>query len=68
MRNNSFASKGDAVIVTGAAGGIGAATVENLVNQDLIYELITIKDEKNQLDSLTKKLSEYEDIISKYQK
>ena len=35
MRENSFASKGDAVIVTGAAGGIGAATVENLVNQGI---------------------------------
>ncbi len=35
MRNNSFASKGDAVIVTGAAGGIGAATVENLVKQGI---------------------------------
>ena len=35
MREKSFASKGDAVIVTGAAGGIGAATVENLVNQGI---------------------------------
>ena len=35
MRENSFAKKGDAVIVTGAAGGIGAATVENLVNQGI---------------------------------
>ena len=35
MREKSFAAKGDAVIVTGAAGGIGAATVENLVNQGI---------------------------------
>ena len=35
MREKSFASKGDSVIVTGAAGGIGAATVENLVNQGI---------------------------------
>jgi NAD(P)-dependent dehydrogenase (short-subunit alcohol dehydrogenase family) len=35
VREKSFASKGDAVIVTGAAGGIGAATVENLVNQGI---------------------------------
>ena len=35
MRNNSFATKGDAVIVTGAAGGIGSATVENLVKQGI---------------------------------
>lgn len=35
MREKSFATKGDAVIVTGAAGGIGAATVENLVNQGI---------------------------------
>jgi NAD(P)-dependent dehydrogenase (short-subunit alcohol dehydrogenase family) len=35
VRENSFAKKGDAVIVTGAAGGIGAATVENLVNQGI---------------------------------
>jgi NAD(P)-dependent dehydrogenase (short-subunit alcohol dehydrogenase family) len=35
MRENSFAAKGDAVIVTGAAGGIGSATVENLVNQGI---------------------------------
>jgi NAD(P)-dependent dehydrogenase (short-subunit alcohol dehydrogenase family) len=35
MREKSFAAKGDAVIVTGAAGGIGSATVENLVNQGI---------------------------------
>jgi NADP-dependent 3-hydroxy acid dehydrogenase YdfG len=35
VREKSFAAKGDAVIVTGAAGGIGAATVENLVNQGI---------------------------------
>ena len=35
MIEKSFAAKGDAVIVTGAAGGIGAATVENLVNQGI---------------------------------
>lgn len=35
MRETSFATKGDAVIVTGAAGGIGAATVENLVGQGI---------------------------------
>ena len=35
MREKSFAVKGDAVIVTGAAGGIGSATVENLVNQGI---------------------------------
>lgn len=35
MREKSFATKGDSVIVTGAAGGIGAATVENLVNQGI---------------------------------
>jgi NAD(P)-dependent dehydrogenase (short-subunit alcohol dehydrogenase family) len=35
MREKSFATKGDAVIVTGAAGGIGAATVENLVKQGI---------------------------------
>jgi NAD(P)-dependent dehydrogenase (short-subunit alcohol dehydrogenase family) len=35
VREKSFVAKGDAVIVTGAAGGIGAATVENLVNQGI---------------------------------
>jgi NAD(P)-dependent dehydrogenase (short-subunit alcohol dehydrogenase family) len=35
VREKSFATKGDSVIVTGAAGGIGAATVENLVNQGI---------------------------------
>ena len=35
MREKSFATKGDAVIVTGAAGGIGAATVENLIGQGI---------------------------------
>lgn len=35
MREKSFAAKGDAVIVTGAAGGIGSATLENLVNQGI---------------------------------
>ena len=35
MREKSFAAKGDAVIVTGAAGGIGSAIVENLVNQGI---------------------------------
>lgn len=35
MRNNAFVSKGDAVIVTGAGGGIGAATVKNLVTQGI---------------------------------
>lgn len=35
MREKSFTAKGDAVIVTGAAGGIGAATVENLVGQGI---------------------------------
>lgn len=35
MRNNSYPIKGDAVIVTGAAGGIGAATVANLVSQGI---------------------------------
>jgi len=35
MRKHSFPTKGDAVIVTGAAGGIGAATVANLVDQGI---------------------------------
>lgn len=35
MRNNSFPLQGDGVIVTGAARGIGAATVANLVNQGI---------------------------------
>lgn len=33
MRNHAFISPGDAVIVTGAAGGIGLATVKALVEQ-----------------------------------
>ena len=52
MRNNSFASKGDAVIVTGAAGGIGAATVENLVNQGIFVFAV----DKNS-EALTKVLA-----------
>jgi len=35
MRNNSFPVKGDGVIVTGAARGIGAATVANLVAEGI---------------------------------
>lgn len=35
MRNNSYPVKGDGVIVTGAARGIGAATVANLVSQGI---------------------------------
>lgn len=35
MRNNSFPLPGDGVIVTGAARGIGAATVANLVSQGI---------------------------------
>ena len=35
MRKNSFPERGDGVIVTGAARGIGAATVANLVAQGI---------------------------------
>jgi len=35
MRNSSFPVQGDGVIVTGAARGIGAATVANLVAQGI---------------------------------
>jgi NAD(P)-dependent dehydrogenase (short-subunit alcohol dehydrogenase family) len=35
VRNNSFPLPGDGVIVTGAARGIGAATVANLVSQGI---------------------------------
>ena len=35
MRNNSFPLKGDGVVVSGAARGIGAATVKNLVEQGI---------------------------------
>jgi NAD(P)-dependent dehydrogenase (short-subunit alcohol dehydrogenase family) len=35
MRNNAFVSAGDAAIVSGAAGGIGAATVAALVVQGI---------------------------------
>ena len=35
MRNNSFPLKGDCVVVSGAARGIGAATVKNLVEQGI---------------------------------
>lgn len=52
MREKSFAAKGDAVIVTGAAGGIGAATVENLVNQGIFVFAV----DKNS-ETLTKVLA-----------
>ena len=45
MREKSFAAKGDAVIVTGAAGGIGSATVENLVNQGIFVFAVDKKSE-----------------------
>ena len=35
MRTNSFPQKGDGVVVTGAARGIGAATVKTLVEQGI---------------------------------
>ena len=35
MRNNSFPLRGDGVIVAGAARGIGAATVANLIGQGI---------------------------------
>lgn len=44
MRQHSFVSAGDAVIVTGAAGGIGAATIKTLVAQG-IYVFCVDKNE-----------------------
>lgn len=57
MRENSFAKKGDAVIVTGAASGIGAATVKTLIN-DGIFVFAIDKDSKalsKLLDSIDSK-------------
>lgn len=55
MRNNSFATKGDAVIVTGAAGGIGSATVENLVKQGVF--VIAVDKNGNALSKTCKSIN-----------
>lgn len=52
MREKSFPKSGDAVIVTGAAGGIGAATVKSLVSQGIFVFAV----DKNS-DSLTNVLA-----------
>ena len=62
MRENSFPLKGDGVIVTGAARGIGAATVKNLIaqgifviaadtNQELLNKTLLQIDPKAELSS-----------------